>query len=196
MLVEIPALCPSQLVPAYLPDASVRFLLVERDPAAWARSFDSFVGAQWARMHRFPLSLLHGFSAKLRLYDRVMHLFYTYYTGGQDHWTPRDIGSPAVLRALEQGYVEYLERVKGLVVPRERLHVIRLEDGLGWDELCGGFLGVEPPVGVPFPERGGHEEGAASVWADLMGESWAKIGGMAVTVAAVAWWSWTRLSPK
>lgn len=188
VLVEVPSMCPSQLVPAYIDDPDVRFLLVERDPDAWARSFDAFIGKQWIRLNSFPMNVLQMFNPKLRAMNRFAHVMYEYYGDGRK-FTVRDVGAPGVQSALSVGYAAYITRVKALV-PSERLHVIKLEDGLGWEELCG-FLGCPVPEGVPYPEKRGHEEAIAPLWRKTLTESLTRVGPWVVPALAAAtavWW--------
>ncbi|KAH8666951.1 hypothetical protein BX600DRAFT_540208 [Xylariales sp. PMI_506] len=58
--------------------------------------------------------------------------------------------TPEGEEALKQYYINYLAEIKR-VVPPERLHVVQLEDGLGWEQICP-LLGLEVPS-KPWPMR-------------------------------------------
>lgn len=60
---------------------------------------------------------------------------------------------PDNVRNLRENYVQYLDLIKKLIPP-ERMRVIRLEDGLGWKEVCD-YL-EKPVPDVPYPMRIDH----------------------------------------
>ncbi|KAI0020808.1 P-loop containing nucleoside triphosphate hydrolase protein [Xylariomycetidae sp. FL0641] len=129
------------IVAAY-PDA--KFVLTTRAPAAWATSVWATIGQLHARAHAFPLALLQRLDATNRAFCALVDLIFgVVLTGGHGR-------TPAGWDAAVREYAEYNERVRALVPP-DRLLVVRLEDGLGWEQICP-FLGVDVPA-VPYPRK-------------------------------------------
>lgn len=79
------------------------------------------------------------------------------------------------------------------ITPPERLLVIKLEDGLGWEQICP-FIGDEIPS-IPYPR--GNEPKDFKLLANSMitrhwKEAFARWTGVAVTATLVGWWLWMR----
>lgn len=79
-------------------------------------------------------------------------------------------------------------------VPPERLLYVRLEDGLGWEQVCP-YLGVEIPD-TPYP-RGNLPDEFKGIAQGFLGPGIKKaIGIVAASVVAVAgtaaWWMYPR----
>ncbi|KAI2625169.1 hypothetical protein GGS21DRAFT_310508 [Xylaria nigripes] len=133
-ITELPFLMLRSILKAY-PDA--KFLLVERNPEKWAKSYLATVGRASLVFDNFPMSVFQYFDAWAYYTHRLGRVMSGYYTN--------ELGaSEKGRRALIENYKEYIADVKRLVPP-DKLKVVRLEDGYGWNELC-------PCLGVPIPD--------------------------------------------
>ncbi|OTA93762.1 hypothetical protein M434DRAFT_284961 [Hypoxylon sp. CO27-5] len=103
VIIEMPFFMLHSTLKAY-PDA--KFLLTERDPDKWAKSWANTIGKMVSRFESFPI----------------------YYTNGYG-------SSPEGLKYMAENYRKYIAEVKRLVPP-EQLKVCKLEDGFGWEEIC------------------------------------------------------------
>ncbi|KAL6691401.1 hypothetical protein J3F84DRAFT_386340 [Trichoderma pleuroticola] len=148
-IIEVPCYMPVQIQSAYLSDPNVKFLLTERDSDKWVRSFNKQVGGMNDYLASIPMTILRYFDEGLWHHWRFNGLVYDLFSGT----TKR--GHPDNQQILRQNYVDYNNLVKALI-PKERLRVIKLEEGLGWDELCD-FLEVSKP-NVPYPNFDDHLE--------------------------------------
>lgn len=148
-LLELPCYIPMQTVHAYLNDPDVKFILTERSPDSWVKSFNGFVGKIVDITSAFPMSLLKYFNLSLYRMWYLNILMYDMYSNN----TRR--GHPDNQRFLRANYVQYIDLIKKLIPP-ERLHVIKLEDGIGWDKICG-YL-EKPIPDVPYPVTDNHHE--------------------------------------
>ncbi|UKZ72460.1 hypothetical protein TrVFT333_000089 [Trichoderma virens FT-333] len=146
-IIEVPCYMPVQIYSAYLSDPNIKFLLTERDPDKWVRSFNKQVGGMNDYLASISMSVLRYFDIGLWHHWRFNSLVYNLFSGT----TKR--GHPENEQILRQNYVNYNNFVKKLI-PKERLRVIKLEEGLGWDELCD-FLEVPRP-NVPYPNFDDH----------------------------------------
>ncbi|KAH9908526.1 P-loop containing nucleoside triphosphate hydrolase protein [Xylariomycetidae sp. FL2044] len=133
VIVEGPFFMPKSFLRAY-PDA--KFLLVERDPEKWMRSYVNTIGQ--AKPDAFPLSLYRRFDEFLWLFSAFVGRLSGYLTYGAGTGTERG------RRNMVRVYEEYIAEVKRTVPPAQ-LKVCRLEDGFGWNEVC-------PYIGVPVPD--------------------------------------------
>lgn len=183
VIVEIPSMCSSQVISAYLADPDVKFLLVERDPDAWVSSFDIFCSRQWRRIISFPFSTLAYFSSSIRGWQSLASRLYELFAGHRP--TLSQLGTPELKADLRRGYIEYIDRVKRLV-PSERLCVLRLEDGLGWEQVCG-FLEVPVP-NTPYPGRRGHDEVTQPFFRRATIDTVRKMGTFLVPAIGMAVW--------
>ncbi|KAI1823872.1 P-loop containing nucleoside triphosphate hydrolase protein [Xylaria intraflava] len=134
VIIEMPSFMLRSTLKAY-PDA--KFLLTERDPEKWATSYANTIGAATVGLRRFPMSVFKYFDGKVFQVIRFTGALTNYWTNG---FGVSDEGR----QALIENYKTYVSDVKRLVPP-EQLMVIKLEDGLGWKELC-------PYLGVPIPD--------------------------------------------
>ncbi|KAK8133690.1 hypothetical protein PG984_005702 [Apiospora sp. TS-2023a] len=134
IIVEMPFFMVSEVVEAY-PDA--KFLLMERDPDKWAKSWLNTIGPLTLQYTQFPtnvLSYLHPLSRAMSKFGAInRRLFFK-----------SDKNDEVARRNLVAHYTEYIAKVKAIVPPKQ-LKVCRLEDGFGWNEIC-------PYLGVPVPE--------------------------------------------
>ncbi|KAJ8127526.1 hypothetical protein O1611_g6110 [Lasiodiplodia mahajangana] len=134
VIIEMPFFMLRSTLKAY-PDA--KFLLTERDPEKWAKSFMNTAGAAITDFNRFPMSVFRRFDN----FSSHMHMFGTILL---NHSTNGFGVSEQGRQALIENYKAYIAEVKRLVPPKQ-LKVFRLEDGFGWNELC-------PCLGVPVPD--------------------------------------------
>ncbi|KAI0185688.1 P-loop containing nucleoside triphosphate hydrolase protein [Xylaria flabelliformis] len=177
VIVEMPFFMLRSTLKTY-PDA--KFLLTERDPEKWAKSFMNTIGWAALRLRRLPMSILKNFDS----FAFYMDLF-----GGQmvDYYTNGFGASDEGRKALVENYKLYIAEVKRLVPP-EQLKVVKLEDGFGWNELCP-YLGVPIPD-TPWPALNKTEEFQGVVGSKMKKAISKGMAGVAsvVVFAAVAMW--------
>ncbi|TQN71931.1 hypothetical protein CSHISOI_03604, partial [Colletotrichum shisoi] len=141
-IVESPCyLCPN-VITEYLDDPDVTFILTERIPQSWAKSIAGSLGAYHQKLAKPPLSIARRFDSFIAELTALFRAMTHRWSGGLE---PSD---PGFNDALAKSYVEYMESVKSLVPP-ERLLVLNLEKGFGWEEICG-FLKRDVPD-EPYP---------------------------------------------
>ncbi|KAH8650005.1 hypothetical protein BX600DRAFT_529124 [Xylariales sp. PMI_506] len=142
---DVPSYMASEFVAAY---PKAEFLLVERDPKLLVQSWQRTTFKYTDDMNSFPFSILKYFEPLLfEMYKFCNTIVYAVTEGK---------GTTAEgAEALERYYKKYIESVKKQVPP-SRLHVVRLEDGLGWEQLCP-LLGEDIPD-IPWPMRHTPEE--------------------------------------
>ncbi|KAJ8205217.1 hypothetical protein LV164_005625 [Aspergillus fumigatus] len=138
-LIEIPSFLGPALLDEYAQDPEVKIILTERDPDRWAKSVNGTAGFVVKAAASFPLNVLKHFDEELGIF---LALNTTVYAVVADSTKP---GQPGNEAALRRNYVEYIKAVKN-TVPKDHLLVIKLEDGLGWEQIC-------PFLGVPIPEE-------------------------------------------
>ncbi|KAI4858568.1 hypothetical protein F4820DRAFT_227009 [Hypoxylon rubiginosum] len=134
VIIEMPFFMLHSTLKAY-PDA--KFLLTERDPNKWAKSFVNTIGRITTSFHRFPMVIFKYFDSFASSMSFMGTTVQRYYTNGYEL-------TPEGQKQLAENYKTYIAEVKRLVPP-ERLKVCKLEDGFGWDEIC-------PYLGVPIPD--------------------------------------------
>ncbi|KAI0453603.1 P-loop containing nucleoside triphosphate hydrolase protein [Xylaria acuta] len=177
VIIEMPFFMLRSTLKAY-PDA--KFLLTERDPEKWAKSFMNTVGVATTRLNSFPMSTFKKF-------DNFAFNMAIFSNRAVNYCTNGFGMSEEGRKALVENYKSYIAEVKRLVPP-EQLKVVKLEDGLGWNELCP-YLGVPIPD-TPWPSLNTPEEFHAIVGPKMRT---AASKGMAsvttiIAVAAVAMW--------
>ncbi|KAJ9614018.1 hypothetical protein H2200_002154 [Cladophialophora chaetospira] len=185
-IVEIPSYFDMEFLEAYVSDPEVKFVLTERTPESWARSFNTFIGGIVKGIETPPLNILRHFNRDLN-YFCVMNL--DAYNLWADHTRP---GEPENEAALMRNYERYIRDVKR-TVPAERMLVVKLEDGLGWEQICP-FLGKEVPKGVAYP-RGVEQEELKNEWLKpRLIEATVKLvlTVALVTAAGVGLWKWIK----
>ncbi|KAJ5310638.1 uncharacterized protein N7443_003099 [Penicillium atrosanguineum] len=138
-LVEIPSFVGPAIIEAYVEEPDVKFILVEREPTKWVTSLNNSGGKLIKTLHGFPLVFLKYFDVVLY---RFITLNQTCFWSFSDGNNPND---PDFEVALHRNYAEYIEMVKR-TVPADRILHIKLENGLGWEQIC-------PFLGVPFPKE-------------------------------------------
>ncbi|KAI1081816.1 P-loop containing nucleoside triphosphate hydrolase protein [Whalleya microplaca] len=145
IIIEMPFFMIRSVLKAY-PDA--KFLLTERDPDKWVKSFCNTIGRTSVAMNSFPTSLfkqLDGFASGMAHFGkRTLDYFSNGYGMSEEG-----------RRHLAENYRDYIATVKQLVPP-EQLKVCKLEDGFGWKEVCP-YLGVPVP-NIPWPSLNTPEE--------------------------------------
>ncbi|RYP08158.1 hypothetical protein DL764_002065 [Monosporascus ibericus] len=149
IIIEMPFFMLRSTLKAY-PDA--RFLLVQRSPEKWAKSYENTLGKVSARTKRFPFTLL-------KYFDGLMYELNIFSSRTDDRCTKGAGMTEEGKKNLAECYKEYIATVKRLVPP-EQLKVLTLEDGFGWEEICP-YLGVPVPKDLDWPGRNVPEEFAA-----------------------------------
>lgn len=146
VVMDVSAFFAEDLVKAY-PDA--KFILTHRKPEAWIRSVhNTFIPLARAQK-RFPLwhmQYLDPFTRDLARLLKCLQRSTWKTDAGPDEWKDE-----VALRA----YREHNELVRR-IVPADRLLVVQLEDGLGWEQICP-FLG-EPIPDQPYPRANDPNE--------------------------------------
>ena len=181
VFIELGSYTLAQCLDAYLPDPDVRFLLTERDPDKWVRSFDNFVGFAVTSLRSFPMNFLKYFHGTMYYMYEMNIMAYQLFSGGL---FPGEEGSKEHLR---KNYVEYIKAVKR-DVPADRLTIIKLEDGLGWKELCA-FTG-DPIPSDPYPRGTEHEGMLKAFFASAIQTSMLRVAGLAAPVIGAGVWFW------
>ncbi|PTB35123.1 hypothetical protein M441DRAFT_154066 [Trichoderma asperellum CBS 433.97] len=185
-IIEVPCYMLTQILSAYLSDPNVKFLLTERDPDKWVRSFNKQVGGMNDYLASAPMAILRYFDIGLWHHWRFNSLVYDLFSGTtkQGHSENEEI--------LRQNYANYNNLVKKLI-PGERLRIIKLEEGLGWDELCD-FLEVSKPS-VPYPNFDNHMELRDAILKPLITRALVKLALVTASVVEVGvvlcWKKWT-----
>ncbi|KAI8622944.1 P-loop containing nucleoside triphosphate hydrolase protein [Xylariaceae sp. FL1651] len=127
-----------EIVQAY-PDA--KFILTVREPETWARSVWNTIGLIDVGMQSFPTSFFKYFDKTDLQFSRLVALIFDTISRGHGR-------TGAGFEAAMKVYEEHNARVKEML-PADRLLVVKLEDGLGWEQICP-FLGVDTPA-APYP---------------------------------------------
>ncbi|KAI1450458.1 P-loop containing nucleoside triphosphate hydrolase protein [Annulohypoxylon stygium] len=134
VIIEMPFFMLHSTLKAY-PDA--KFLLTERNPEKWAKSFVNTIGKLAVGLRSFPMSVFRFFDDFTNGMGYMGNKVLSYYSNGYGL-------TPTGQKFLAENYKNYIAEVKRLVPP-EQLLVCKLEDGFGWDEIC-------PYLGVPIPD--------------------------------------------
>ncbi|RAL05402.1 uncharacterized protein BO80DRAFT_461268 [Aspergillus ibericus CBS 121593] len=138
-LMEIPSYVGLRSLETYMEDPEVKFILTERSPDKWVKSFNNTIGEAIKAADQLPISILKHFDAEMGEFFHLAQVMYWAYSDGTNP------GHPDNEAALRKNYVEYIRTVKQ-TLPEDRLLVVRLEDGLGWEQIC-------PFLDVPIPEQ-------------------------------------------
>ncbi|KAI8945692.1 P-loop containing nucleoside triphosphate hydrolase protein [Xylaria longipes] len=177
IIIEMPFFMLRSTLKSY-PDA--KFLLTERDPEKWAKSYMNTIGVASTRLNQMPMSVFKKFDGFASNMDEFGGRMMNYCTNGFGV-------SEEGCEALVENFKSYIADVKRLVPP-EQLMVIKLEDGLGWNELCP-YLGVPIPD-TPWPSLNTPEEFHAIIGPKMQKAVSKGIAGVTtiIAVAAVAMW--------
>ncbi|KAK1656211.1 hypothetical protein BDP81DRAFT_487614 [Colletotrichum phormii] len=185
-IVESPCyLCPN-IIKEYLEDPDVKFILTERTPESWAKSIAGSLGAYHAKLAKPPLSIARYFDSFIWELTALFKAMTHRWSGGLE---PSD---PGFNEALSKSYVEYLESVKALV-PADKLLVLNLEKGFGWEEICI-FLGKDVPE-EPYPLINAMSDfhvAAEMVVSPAIKKTMRILTSSAVAIAGVGIWYWQR----
>ncbi|KAB8215972.1 hypothetical protein BDV33DRAFT_227295 [Aspergillus novoparasiticus] len=179
-LMEIPSYIGSRAMRGYIEDPDVKFIVTERSPEKWVRSIDNTIGEAVKAAHQFPLNILKRFDSELGHFLRLATVMYWAYADGAN---PGDANSEA---ALYKNYVEYIRSMKD-TLPKDRLLVVKLEEGLGWEQIC-------PFLDLPIPEekypRGNEPDTFHRIVADYMEPrvkaAMLNLGAMVTATAGIA----------
>ncbi|QPH16116.1 hypothetical protein C2857_000673 [Epichloe festucae Fl1] len=141
-IIEMPFFLGPEILKAYADDPSIKFILTERDPDKWVTSVNNTIGGIFKTAISFPMNFLKYFNSYLYWF---FNLHISLYGALADGTVPGDENN---VEALRRNYVSYIDMAKR-ILPADRLCYFRLEDGLGWEEICP-FLDVPIPD-EPFP---------------------------------------------
>ncbi|KAI0830972.1 P-loop containing nucleoside triphosphate hydrolase protein [Hypoxylon sp. FL0890] len=178
IIIEMPFFMLHSILKAY-PDA--KFLLTERDPDKWAKSFTNTIGQMVKLCGSFPMSVFKHFDSFASGMAYMGSSIFSYYTNGYGI-------SPEGEKHLADNYRHYIAEVKRLVPP-EQLKVFKLEDKFGWEELC-------PYLGVPVPDQPWPSLNTPEEFHSVAGPSMKKaamkgfVGTMSIIVPALATGLW------
>ncbi|KAG5932547.1 hypothetical protein E4U53_001274 [Claviceps sorghi] len=138
-IVEIPFFLGPELMKAYADDPNVKFILTDRNPDKWVTSFNNTVGEIVRFGHGFPVNILRHFDGPLY---SLLGLNDSIYKSLADGTLPGEKNNETALR---RNYVSYIDMAKR-ILPADRLCYFRLEDGLGWEQIC-------PFLELPIPDQ-------------------------------------------
>ncbi|KAK2018398.1 hypothetical protein LZ32DRAFT_371404 [Colletotrichum eremochloae] len=185
-IVESPCyLCPN-IIKAYLEDPNVKFILTERTPESWAKSIAGSLGAYHVKLAKPPLSIARYFDSFIWELTALFRAMTHRWSGGLE---PSD---PGFNDALAKSYIKYMESVKTLVPP-ERLLILNLEKGFGWEEICT-FLKLDVPE-EPYPRINAMADfhiAAEMVVSPAIKKTMRILTSSAVAVTAIGVWFWQR----
>ncbi|KAE8149316.1 P-loop containing nucleoside triphosphate hydrolase protein [Aspergillus avenaceus] len=185
--IELPSYLGQEALEVYAQDPDVKFILTERDPDKWVKSVNSTVAKVVSMANSFPVNILKHFESTLFHFFR---LNVTMYRAISDATSP---GDPENEAALRRNYVEYIKLAKS-ILPEDRLLVVKLEDGLGWEQIC-------PFLGLPIPDqeypRGNEPEKFQKLVESHLGPklqaATLRLGSLvvgAVGIAGYVWWKY------
>ncbi|RJE19487.1 hypothetical protein PHISCL_08172 [Aspergillus sclerotialis] len=173
-VLELPSYLGPRAIEAYIEDPDIKFILTERDPAKWARSFSNTAGYVVDLAHSFPTNILKHFdslnSAFLKLNE---YAFWSMSDGTNKNHPNTDA-------ALRNNYAEYIKTVKERL-PKDRTLIVKLEDGLGWEQIC-------PFLDVPIPDEPYPDANDQDNFQNIVGKfmhpgilaAWLRLGALAV----------------
>ncbi|CAI7640150.1 unnamed protein product [Penicillium pancosmium] len=138
-IIEITSYLGMDVIEAYAEDPEVKFILTERDPRKWARSFNNTSAKVVALASSFPFNVLKYFQGDLYHFMDMNVLVNQALASGTKP------GDPENEDILCEYYSSYIKNVKS-TIPADRLCLIQLEDGIDWDTIC-------PFLGVPVPKE-------------------------------------------
>ncbi|KAH9907026.1 hypothetical protein F4778DRAFT_724415 [Xylariomycetidae sp. FL2044] len=142
-LIDVTSFFAPELVAAY-PDA--KFVLTSRDPEKWVKSVNGTFLKVVTIVRTFPLRYTGLLSEFMAAWIEFSSL------SPKQLWGDKPPGDVA---AALQTYNDHNETVRK-IIPPEQLLDIKLEDGLGWEQICP-FLGHRIPD-VPYPRGNDPQE--------------------------------------
>jgi hypothetical protein len=149
------------LLTTYAEDPDVKFILTERQPEKWAKSVNNSVAGVVKMAQSFPMNILKKFDPVLSEFMKFNVLVYNALAGGTRP------GHPDNERELCAYYCDlYVEpcptdemrtehrrlmvhhsiKMAKEVIPADRLHLITLENGVDWEDIC-------PFLALPVPDE-------------------------------------------
>ncbi|TLD21136.1 hypothetical protein PspLS_09232 [Pyricularia sp. CBS 133598] len=140
--VEIGSFFPLTTLACYLPDPDVKWILAERDPAAWAGSLDETIAHVYRTCSAADARVLGLVDPWFGAQRRWLAAWFR-------RWGGRVPGETGYMEGMQSSYLEYNALVKSKI-PANRLLTLRLEKGFGWDEICE-FLN-HPVPNEPYPK--------------------------------------------
>ena len=174
---------------AYADDPNVKFILTERDPDSWVRSFNNTVPFVVNMAESFPMNILKHFQSTMGQFFRLNVVMYEVWSNGTR------LGDKGNTEIMRRNYVDYIDMVKS-TIPKERLLVIKLEDGLGWEQICP-FLEKDIPK-EPYPSKNDPKEFQEMVGAWLgpkVKTAALKLGAVSVPILGVVAWAGLKYAP-
>ncbi|TPX14600.1 uncharacterized protein E0L32_005292 [Thyridium curvatum] len=126
------------------PDA--KFILTTREPAAWYASAESTILRKPGIVQLVMMGILRWFSPLFWEMSGVKESARIILFGGGEFMNKDD-----AIRA----YIAHNEKARS-IVPKDQLLEVKLEDGLGWEQICP-FLGKEIP-NEPYPRTNSRDE--------------------------------------
>lgn len=133
----------------------MKFILTERQPEKWAASINNTAGKLATKATEFPFSILKYFDSTLYEFLTLNILVYRAIAGGTAPGEPGN--EEALCRYYRNQYVTAWKMIITLTlfcsiksvketISADRLCLIQLEDGLGWETIC-------PFLGLPVPDQ-------------------------------------------
>ncbi|KAI0108866.1 hypothetical protein GGR51DRAFT_513390 [Nemania sp. FL0031] len=134
-IVEIPQFFTEEFIQFY-PNA--RFILTERSLESWTRSMNNTAIGMFTATRSFPLSAIRKVDSFVEAFCSLHNALETVTYHGK---TCQDAEG---VKASERDTMQ-LAAIAKAKAPKDRLLVVRLEDGFGWEQIC-------PFLGHPIPE--------------------------------------------
>ncbi|KAI5925159.1 P-loop containing nucleoside triphosphate hydrolase protein [Camillea tinctor] len=168
-ILDVSSFFVQELVEAY-PDA--KFILTYRNSQKWVVSINNTMLKMVTLVRARPFAILAYMNSFMAAWVRFGWL------APRHIWKDKPLGTDA---AAIQTYHDHNALVKKLVPP-ERLLVVKLEDGLGWEEICP-FLGHEAPE-TRYP-RGNDPKEFGKLLRGYVAKGVIPLLGIAVSAAAL-----------
>lgn len=207
---EIPAFMGKDFFEAYAEDPDVKFILTERQPEKWAKSVNNSIAKVAVAAESFPLAILKYFDPTLKALFEMNTLVYNVWSRNTRPGDPENIEE--LCRTYQDQYVKYsrggfiqaarkwtnakTSHSLGLAkkyIPADRLHIIKLENGVDWNDICP-FLNVPIP-GQKYPPPNDPEHFRKMADGFLKPKIHAAIFRLSLVtipiLAGVGWASWT-----
>ncbi|KAI6086739.1 hypothetical protein F4821DRAFT_124710 [Hypoxylon rubiginosum] len=169
-VIEIPQFFVDEFIEFY-PDA--QFILMERKMESWTRSLEATINPLLKSLRSFPFIVA-------RKIDKFMDRFCSLHFVLDDVWF-HGKGSDNGMDDAVRDVLRDNKKAKA-VIPKERLLVVKLEDGFGWEQICP-FLGHDIPS-TPYP-RGNAPAEFAQLGKQILGPGIRKVAALAVSVVLV-----------
>ncbi|KAI0595429.1 P-loop containing nucleoside triphosphate hydrolase protein [Biscogniauxia sp. FL1348] len=168
-ILDVSSFFVQELVEAY-PDA--KFILTYRNPQKWVMSINNTMLKMVTLVRSRPFAFLAYLNTFIAAWVRFGRL------APRHIWKDTPLGTDV---AAIQTYHDHNALVQRLVPP-ERLLVVRLEDGLGWEEICP-FLGHKVPA-TRYP-RGNDPKEFGKLLRGYVAKGLVPLLGVAVSAAAL-----------